>query len=287
MCTNQYHSLHTHPLFRHPTPSSPTLLRNMMFPPDPPLLQYIPHNSGRAAARFVPLRDRDPDMEEVPSFPVSKVRAAARFGPLRDRDPDMEEVPGPASSFPVSKARAPMLGGWVNPHRGQQTIPQGQTSSPPKSFLTPTAKARPDQAALATSAEARGATHRARPRSPGATRLYTHSHELPALTALAQHISHSHSGIDEKRLDGKVCTCERLQMPTPPSLAYTRCYFVSGFVCTNQYYSLHTHPLFSPPPLPSSPTLLRNIMFPPDPPLLQYIPHNIGHGNIVYRPTCT
>jgi len=30
-------------------------------------------------------------------------------------------------------------------------------------------------------------------------RLYTHSHELPALTALAQHISHSYSGIDEKR----------------------------------------------------------------------------------------
>jgi len=71
----------------------------------------------------------------------------------------------------------------------------------------PTAKSRHDQAALAASAEARGATHRARPRSPsrkkirafGATRLYTHSHELPALTALAQHISHSHSGIDEKR----------------------------------------------------------------------------------------
>ena len=64
----------------------------------------------------------------------------------------------------------------------------------------PTAKARLDQAALAASAEARGATHRARPRSPsrGATRLYTHSHELPALTALSQHISHSHSGIDEK-----------------------------------------------------------------------------------------
>jgi len=41
-----------------------------------------------------------------------------------------------------------MLGGWVNPHREQQTIPQGQTSSPPKSVFTPTAKARPDQAAL-------------------------------------------------------------------------------------------------------------------------------------------
>jgi len=58
-----------------------------------------------------------------------------------------------------------MLGGWVNPHREEQTIMQDLTSSPPKSFFTPTAKARPDQAALATSAEARGATHRARPRS--------------------------------------------------------------------------------------------------------------------------
>jgi len=32
-----------------------------------------------------------------------------------------------------------MLGGWVNPHREQQTIPQGQTSITPKSFSTPTA----------------------------------------------------------------------------------------------------------------------------------------------------
>jgi len=32
-----------------------------------------------------------------------------------------------------------MLGGWVNPHREQLTMPQGQTSIPPKSFFTPTA----------------------------------------------------------------------------------------------------------------------------------------------------
>jgi len=63
-------------------------------------------------------------------------------------------------------AHTPMLGRWLNPHREQQTIPQGQTSSPPKYVSTLTAKARPDQAALATSAEARRATHRARPRSP-------------------------------------------------------------------------------------------------------------------------
>jgi len=33
----------------------------------------------------------------------------------------------------------PMLVGWVNPHRyrEQQTIPQGQTSSPPKSYFSP------------------------------------------------------------------------------------------------------------------------------------------------------
>ena len=37
------------------------------------------------------------------------------------------------------------LGEWVNPHRERQPIPQGQTSSPPKSFLTSTAKARPNQ----------------------------------------------------------------------------------------------------------------------------------------------
>ena len=53
----------------------------------------------------------------------------------------------------------------------------------------PMAKARLDQAALAASAEARGATHRARPRSPSGLTLN------PALAALAQHISHSHSCI--------------------------------------------------------------------------------------------
>jgi len=40
--------------------------------------------------------------------------------------------------------------------------------------------------------------HRARP-NLSSRRLYTHAHELPVLTALAQHISHAHSGIDEKR----------------------------------------------------------------------------------------
>jgi len=67
-----------------------------------------------------------------------------------------------------------MLGGWVNPHREQQTIPQRQTSIPPKSFSTPTAKARLDQAALAASAGAGSHT--------------------PSTASE----SFSHSGIDEK-----------------------------------------------------------------------------------------
>jgi len=48
-----------------------------------------------------------------------------------------EEEPGIFFFFFVSLSD--MLGGWVNPHREQQTIPQGQTSIPPKSFSTPTA----------------------------------------------------------------------------------------------------------------------------------------------------
>jgi len=72
-----------------------------------------------------------------------------------------------------------------------------------------------------------------------------------------------------------VCVCD---------LAYTRYCFVYGLLCQNQYYSLHTHPLFSPPPpsLPSSPILLRNIIFFPDPPLLQYILHTIGHTHTTH-----
>jgi len=70
------------------------------------------------------------------------------------------------------------------PHREQQTIPQGQTSSPPKYFVTPTAKARPDQAALATSAEAPATTHRARSRS---------------LTDSIAHHTHTHTAADENR----------------------------------------------------------------------------------------
>ena len=41
-------------------------------------------------------------------------------------------------------------------------------------------------------------------------------------------------------------------------------------------------PLFGHPTPPlSSPTLLRNILFPPDPPAWKYISHNIRNGNIL------
>ena len=72
----------------------------------------------------------------------------------------------PLLNQPLHQNSESLVGRWVNPHREQQTIPQGHTSSPPKFVCPPTAKARPDQASIATSAEARGATRRARPRSP-------------------------------------------------------------------------------------------------------------------------
>ena len=95
-----------------------------------------------------------------------------------------------------------------------------------------------------------------------------------------------------------------LCLGTPRLPSYTRYCFVSGVVCTNQYHSLHTHPLFRHPPPPiiaytiaksnASPRpsvkripggvtgiipeggrrvnpRLRNRMLPPDPPLLQCI----------------
>ena len=64
-----------------------------------------------------------------------------------------------------SELSSPVLGEWVDPHRERHTIPQGQTSSPPQSFLTPTAKARPNLAAIAMAAETAGTTHRERPQS--------------------------------------------------------------------------------------------------------------------------
>jgi len=73
MCTNQYDSLQTPPLFGHPTP---------------------PLHRTHYCAQYC-----------FPSTPC------------------------------IAMYTIPMLGGWVNPHREQQTIPQGQTSIPPKIFL--------------------------------------------------------------------------------------------------------------------------------------------------------
>jgi len=56
-----------------------------------------------------------------------------------------------------------MLGGWVNPHREQQTISQGQTSKPAQICPHANGQSAPGKAALATFAGAPGATHRARP----------------------------------------------------------------------------------------------------------------------------
>jgi len=80
--------------------------------------------------------------------------------------PPAQPPPSPQTRGVHSHSAPTVLGEWASPHRERQTIPQGQTSSPPKRFLTPTAKARPNQVAIATAAETPDTTHRARPRSP-------------------------------------------------------------------------------------------------------------------------
>ena len=86
-----------------------------------------------------------------------------------------------------------MLGGWANPHREQQTIPQSQTSIPPKIFLHANGQ-RPKRASIRQRLRRR--QKRGEPHTEHGLGVLL---ELPALTALAQHSSHSHSGIDEMR----------------------------------------------------------------------------------------
>jgi len=59
----------------------------------------------------------------------------------------------------VKRTSGSVLGVWVNPHRERQTIPQGPTSKPAQIFPHANGQSAPDQAALATFAGARGATH--------------------------------------------------------------------------------------------------------------------------------
>jgi len=91
----------------------------------------------------------------------------------------------PITHSPLAQTH-PMLGGWVNPHREQQTIPQGQTSIPPTSFSTSTANGQ----SAPRLGSARGVGRGAGSHTPSTASEYF---------SLAQHISHSHSGIDKKR----------------------------------------------------------------------------------------
>jgi len=140
-----------------------------------------------------------------------------------------------------------MLGGWVNPHSGQQTIPQGQTSIPPKSFSTPTANGQ----SAPRSGSARGVGRRGEPHT---------EHGLGEVCDLPRRI------YDATAEGG-------LTRPTTVSqsnarwltLAFTRYCFTSRRMCTNQS-SLHC---------PLSPVL---------PALLQYYCATIAQYTTSFRP---
>ena len=138
------------------------LLRNIPRSPDPFFVCHIPYHIGNGNTVQRPTTAPGPCLGcgqlSGPSTCITLTITILLHGYCAIYDPPLK----PPSCMPYT---IHVLGEWVNPHRERQTIPHGQTSSPPKVFLTPAAKARPDQA-IATSAEAPGATHRAWLRSP-------------------------------------------------------------------------------------------------------------------------
>jgi len=54
-----------------------------------------------------------------------------------------------------------------------------------------------------------------------------------------------------------------------------------AFVQESTLLSASTPLVWAPHSIPSLPTLVRNMVFPPDHPVLQYLPYNIGNSNIV------
>jgi len=63
--------------------------------------------------------------------PAEAVRLVTGGGLVSKQDSPRESRGARRSLLVLISQCVPMLGGWVNPHREQQTIPQGQTSSPP------------------------------------------------------------------------------------------------------------------------------------------------------------
>jgi len=63
-------------------------------------------------------------------------------------------------------------------------------------------------------------------------------------------------------------------------LAYTRYWFVSGLVYTNQYYSMRTHPVFRHPPPPSVHTIWQYNVSPRPLIIAIYTTH---HWQLQYR----
>ena len=91
----------------------------------------------------------------------------------------------------------------------------------------------------------------------------------------------SHS-INQSKILTEPHTGKEKPVPALPQVGLDKILFVYGLLCTNQYYSLRTHSLFRHPTPPSHrPHYCAMQWVPPEPPLLKYLPHNIGNDNIV------
>ena len=95
----------------------------------------------------------------------------------------------------------------------------------------------------------------------------------------------SKTGYNQKYTPGEGYPASCLNHPPTPYLGLYKISFTSRLICTNQSS-------FIAPPRPHCPhycspiaRLLRNIRPRTDPPFVCHTPYNIGHGNIVQRPT--
>jgi len=115
------------------------------------------------------------DTTQHPPSPASRARAVL---------PSNVQAVSPAVSYVhMHRPRLCSAGGSTHTE-SNKLYRKVKHRSPPKSILTPTAKSRP--------------VRRRSRRLQGRRAPHT-EHGLGVLLALAQHISHSHSGIDEKR----------------------------------------------------------------------------------------
>ena len=107
--------------------------------------------------------------------------------------------------------------------------------------------------------------------------LRLNSRPPPRTRGVCDSLGHRHRPIDAYT----VCVGESSSARRRAPGLYKIFVLFDAFVQESILLSASTPLVWAPHSIPSLPTLLRNIVVPPDHPELQYLPYNIGNRNIV------